>query len=168
MKGSLALIGEDTYLHNCMCVKHRCIHLGDVGAYSLREDWTDRPDVQFEIGRYYAEKRYSFGNVLLRSIGLARIHYLRGYVYQRSREESIPTPNPNTYPYSGSVAYRRTRQFWTQSVPMRANHIRTSVWCKSLCVHSVWYHNNGILSRAQDWRALRIEPRCRNYEAELR
>jgi SAM-dependent methyltransferase len=118
VKGSQALIGEDVYLHNCMRVKHRCIHLADIGAHSLREDWTDRPDVQFEIGRYYAEKRYAFGKVLLRSIGLARFHYLRGYVYQRSRWEAIPTPNPDTYPYSGTVAYKRTRQFWTHSVPM--------------------------------------------------
>ena len=118
VKGSFALIGEDTYLHNCMCVKHRCIHLADIGAHSLREDWTDRPDVQFEIGRYYAERRYSLGSVLLRSMSLARFHYLRGYAYQRSRGGTIPTPNPDTYPYSGTVAHKRTRQFWTQSLPM--------------------------------------------------
>ena len=117
-KGGLALIGEDTYLHNCMSMKHRCIRLADIGAYSLRDDCNDRPSVQFEIGRYYAEKRDGFWNVLLRSLGLARIHYLRGYVYQKNRGQAIPTPSPDTYPYSGTSVYKGTRQFWTQSVPM--------------------------------------------------
>jgi len=116
--GSLALVGEDAYLHNCMCAKHRCIHLPDSGAYVLRDYCNDRPNVQFEIGRYYAEKGYGLGNVLLRSVALSRIHYLRGYAYQKMHREAIPIPNPDTYPYSGKVSYVRTRQFWTRSVPM--------------------------------------------------
>lgn len=118
VRGSLALVGEDAYLHNCMSVKHRCIHLPDIGGYGLRDDCNDRPSIQFEIGRHYAEKGYSVWNVLLRSVALGRFHYLRGYVHQRERKETIPKLNPDTYPYSGSTARRGERQFWTKTVPM--------------------------------------------------
>ena len=118
VKGSLTLMGEDAYLCNCMRVRHRCVPLPDIGAYNLRSDYNEHPHIQFEIGRYYAEKGYSFSQVLLKSLALARFHYLRGYFYQKSRRDEIPTFDPYTYPYSGPVAYRRTRQFWIQSVPM--------------------------------------------------
>jgi SAM-dependent methyltransferase len=111
-------MGEDAFLNNCMRAKHRCIHLPDIGGYSLRDDCNDRSRIQFEIGRYYAEKKYSFRDVLLRSIVLARIHYLRGYAYQKSHKEAIPTPHPDAFPYSGNVPYRATRQFWTKAIPM--------------------------------------------------
>jgi SAM-dependent methyltransferase len=92
-KGSFALIGEDAFLSNCMRVKHRCIHLPVIGGYSLRDDCNDRPRIQIEIGRYYAEKGYGFWKVL-------------------------PVPHPDTSPYSGNMPYGATRQFWTKAIPM--------------------------------------------------
>ncbi len=108
VKGSLTLIGEDTYLCNCIRVKHRCIHLADIGGYSLRDDCNDRPSIQFEIGRYYAEKGCGFGKVLLKSLALARIHYIRGYLYQKERKEPIPTFNPETYLHLGPTVNKAT------------------------------------------------------------
>jgi ubiquinone/menaquinone biosynthesis C-methylase UbiE len=117
-KGSLALIGEDAYLCNCMRAKHRCVHLADIGGYSIRPDCNDRSSVQFEIGRYYAERGCGLDTVLLRSFALARFHYLLGYAYQKSRKETIPTFEPQTYPFSGALGYTSTRLFWTKAVPM--------------------------------------------------
>jgi len=118
VKGSLVLVGEDAYLRNCMQVKHRCIHLADIGGYSMRDDCNDRPNVQFELGRYYAEQGYSWSSVLLRSLAFARPHILRGYIRQKTAREAIPTPNPDTYPYSGTLDDRKIREFWSKAVPM--------------------------------------------------
>jgi len=82
-RGSQVLMGEDIYLRNCMRKKHATVHLRDVGAYNLRPDWPDRPYVQFELGRFYAESKCSLGLVALRTIAFARPHLLRGYFYQR-------------------------------------------------------------------------------------
>lgn len=97
-KGSLALLGEDVYLRNCMSTKHRCVHLKDVGGYNIRKDWPDRPDVQFELGRYYSEKKYRPTSVILRSFAFARPHLIRGYVYQKHTKERVPTDNFETNP----------------------------------------------------------------------
>jgi len=118
VKGSLVLIGEDAYLHNCMQVKHRCIHLADIGGYAMRDYCNDHPSIQFEVGRYYAEQGYGLSSVLLRSLGLARLHILRGYIHQKTAREVIPTLNPDTYPYSGTLGDMKTREFWSRAVPM--------------------------------------------------
>ncbi len=99
VKGSFVLIGEDVYLRNCMRTKHKCVHLKDVGGYNIRPDWPDRPYVQFELGRYYAERRYMPGSVIIRSLVFARPHLVRGYVYQKLRKERIPTHDFETYPF---------------------------------------------------------------------
>jgi len=75
VKGGLALIGEDAYLHNCMQTKHKCVHLSEYGGYCMRNDCNDLPNVQFEIGRHYT-KTYKTPQVLLRSIMFARPHLL--------------------------------------------------------------------------------------------
>jgi hypothetical protein len=90
--GGMALIGEDTYLHNCMQAKHKCIHLSDYGGDCMRNDCNDLPHVQFEIGRYYT-KKYNLFQVLLRSFLFARPHILRGYLYQK--RTNVPMPSVN-------------------------------------------------------------------------
>jgi len=117
VEGSLVLMGEDIHLYNCMKIKHRCAHVSDICAYNLRADYNERPSIQFEVGRYYAQKRYPFWNVLLKSLALARFHYLHGYFYQRNRREEAPAFDLDTYPFSGAI-YIGTRKFWTRSIPM--------------------------------------------------
>ena len=92
--GGLVLIGEDAYLHNCMQVKHKCIHLSDYGGDCMRNDCNDLPHVQFEIGRHYA-KKYNALKVMLRSILFARPHILRGYIYQKRTNAQLPAVNPD-------------------------------------------------------------------------
>lgn len=92
--GGLVLIGEDAYLHNCMQVKHKCIHLSDYGGDCMRNDCNDLPHVQFEIGRHYA-KKYNALKVMLRSILFARPHILRGYIYQKRTNAPLPVVNPD-------------------------------------------------------------------------
>lgn len=98
VRGGLVLVGEDTYLHNCMQLKHRCVHLRDVGGYTLRNDCNDNSHIQFEAGRYYAENGYSFAGILLRAVAFGRPHILLGYSSQKIAREPLPTCNPDTYP----------------------------------------------------------------------
>ena len=63
-KGGFALIGEDTYLHNCMQTKYKCMHLSDYGADCMRDDCNDLPDVQFEIGRHYTKKIHNISIIV--------------------------------------------------------------------------------------------------------
>ncbi len=92
--GGMTLIGEDTYLHNCMQVKHKCIHLSDYGGDCMRNDCNDLSHVQFEIGRHYA-KKYNVLKVMLRAILFARPHILRGYLYQKRTNAPLPSVNPD-------------------------------------------------------------------------
>jgi hypothetical protein len=98
-RGSLALIGEDVYLRNSLRAKHRWIHLRDIGAYNMRDDFPDQPHVQFQLGRYYAELGYGLNSVLLRAIAFARPYLILGFLYQHRTSGFIPTPNYDTYPY---------------------------------------------------------------------
>jgi len=118
VKGSLALVGEDAYLRNCMQIRHRCVHLRDVGGYCMRADCNDHPHIQFELGRYYAAQRSSFIAALVRAVAFVRPHLLRGYLYQKNTKEVIPTSDPETHPYSGAKAQTAIREFWSKSVPM--------------------------------------------------
>jgi len=98
VKGGLALIGEDTYLHNCMQKKHKCIHLSEYGGSCMRNDCNDLPNVQFEIGRHYT-KTYNTSQVLLRSIMFARPNIIKGYFYQKRTDETLPSVDPDKYPF---------------------------------------------------------------------
>lgn len=98
VKGGLALIGEDTYLHNCMQKKHKCIHLSEYGGYCMRNDCNDLPNVQFEIGRHYA-KTSKTPQVLLRSIMFARPNIIKGYFYQKRTDDTLPSVDPDKYPF---------------------------------------------------------------------
>ena len=117
-KGSLVLIGEDCYLRNCMQVKHRCVHLPDIGGYSMRADCNDDPHIQFELGRYYAHQKYGLTAIIARALAFARPYLLLGYLHQKRTRELIPILNPDTYPHSGATPHTRTREFWSRSVPM--------------------------------------------------
>jgi len=118
VKGDPGLVGEDAYLFNCMRLRHRCVHLPDVGGRSLRDDFNDGPEVQFEIGRYYATKSDSLGLVLIRSLGLARFHYLRGYVYHMTHKMANSSQTPKTKNHSEPIPQGKTREFWSRAVPM--------------------------------------------------
>jgi hypothetical protein len=78
----MVLVGEDTYLRNCMKRKHKCVHLPAIGGRCLRDDCNDNPHVQFELGRYYFEEKLAAKRVLLRSVVFARPHIMAGYAYQ--------------------------------------------------------------------------------------
>jgi len=118
VKGDPGLVGEDAYLFNCMRLRHKCVHLPDIGGRSLRDDFNDRPDVQFEIGRYYAAKGGGLGLVLIRSLGLARFHYLRGYVNHMTHKEANSAQAPKTNNHSEPIPQSKTREFWSRAVPM--------------------------------------------------
>jgi len=115
--GSLAAMGEDTYLRNCMVTKHRVRYLREVGAYCMTRYVEDVPHMQFELGRYMAAKGYSWIRVLLRTLMYGRIHYLRGYLYQKRTRQEIPTYSPQTY-HSELLEDKKRRAYWTQQVPM--------------------------------------------------
>lgn len=83
LRGSQVVIGEDIYLRDRMREKHVCVHLRQVGGYNMRPDWPDQQNVQFELGRSYAESGYSICSTMARSIIFARPHLLRGYLYQK-------------------------------------------------------------------------------------
>jgi ubiquinone/menaquinone biosynthesis C-methylase UbiE len=119
--GSLAAVGEDTYLRNCMITKHRVLYLREVGAYCMTRYVEDVPHMQFELGRYMAAKGYSWPRVLLRTLMYARIHYLRGYLYQKRMNEPIPVINPYTYSFSTRTETKQRqspRAYWSDQVPM--------------------------------------------------
>jgi glycosyltransferase involved in cell wall biosynthesis len=82
--GSRGIISEDVYLRDRMREKHVCVHLKQVGGYNMRPDWPDQPNVQLELGRFYAESGYSICSTLARSIIFARPHLFRGYLYQKT------------------------------------------------------------------------------------
>ena len=115
--GSLAAVGEDTYLRNCMVPKHRVLYLREIGAYCMTRYVEDVPHMQFELGRYMAAKGISWPRVLLKSLMYARIHYLRGYLYQKRAGQEIPTYNPNTYSLE-LINDRKRLAYWTKQVPM--------------------------------------------------
>ena len=116
--GSLAAVGEDTYLRNCMITKHRVMYLRGIGAYCMTRYVEDVPHMQFELGRYLAAKGERLPRILLKSLMYARIHYLRGYLYQKQTMQDIPTCNPHTY-HRGLIEGRKRRAaYWTQQIPM--------------------------------------------------
>jgi len=121
--GSLAAVGEDTYLRNCMVTRHRVLYLREVGAYCMTRYVEDVPHMQFELGRYMAAKNYSLLQVLLKTLMYARIHYLRGYLYQRRSGVDVPVHSPHTY-HRELIEGRRRRGYWTQQVPMIFNDVR--------------------------------------------
>ena len=115
--GSLAAVGEDTYLRNCMITRHRVLYLRELGAYCMTRYVEDVPHMQFELGRYMAAKGYSWPRVLLRALMYGRIHYLRGYLYQKRAGLEIPTYNPHTY-RTQLMKGRKQRAYWAKQVPM--------------------------------------------------
>ena len=123
--GSLAAVGEDTYLRNCMVTKHRVVYLRDIGAYCMTRYVEDVPHMQFELGRYMAVKGHSWPSVLRKTLMYARIHYLRGYLYQKRTGREIPTYNPQTY-HLDLLEDRKRRAYWTQQIPMTFNDIPKS------------------------------------------
>ena len=90
LRGDRVVIGEDVYLRDRMRQKHICVHLKRVGGYNMRPDWPDQQNVQFELGRFYAESGYSLCSTLTRSIIFARPHLLRGYLHQKMRVPECP------------------------------------------------------------------------------
>lgn len=79
-------LGEDTYLRNCMAIKHRVIYLHDIGAHCMTPCNEDLPEIQFAAGQYFAELSENPLRVILRSLMYARIHQLRGYLYQKRHQ----------------------------------------------------------------------------------
>ena len=77
------IMGEDTFLRDCMQKKYKCIYLRDIGAIDLGTPLEDNPTVQYTIGRYFALQ----GRPLLVSLGRAIVraqpHYLMGYLRWR-------------------------------------------------------------------------------------
>ena len=116
--GSLAAVGEDTYLRNCMLTRHRVVYLRDIGAHCMTRYVEDVSHVQFELGRYMAARGHTLRRTLLKAFMYARIHYLRGYLYQKWMGQEIPTYNPYTYHSGLFQEFKRRREYWTQQVPM--------------------------------------------------
>ncbi len=99
VRGSMVVIGQDTYLLNCMRAKHRAIHLRKVGAYSMRPYHNLAKHTQYELGRYYAASGRRFGEVLLKSVALLQPYLLVGYSDQKTKPSEIPIFNPDTFPF---------------------------------------------------------------------
>lgn len=83
LKEASAIIGEDTFLRDHVCQRHRCVYLRDVGAVDLGTATENLSYIQYMKGRYFALQ----GRSPLVSIGRAILrgqpHYLKGYLSAR-------------------------------------------------------------------------------------
>lgn len=83
IKGSV--LGEDTYLRDCMERKFKCIYLRCVGAIDFGIALHDIERVQFAFGRYYFHQ----GKTLWEVLAAAFLYYhpdnLAGFLYERDR-----------------------------------------------------------------------------------
>jgi len=73
------LLGEDSFLRNCIKSRYRCVYLNCIGGYNLRGHVKDHPIVQFNWGRYYAARGVRFIRVLYYSVIDLRLNILKGY-----------------------------------------------------------------------------------------
>jgi hypothetical protein len=79
------IIGEDTYLRDCMRKKHRVIYLNDVGAFDLTYRLNDKPKMQFDLGRVYAREGLSNFRVLVKVFLYGRTKILSGWTSERRK-----------------------------------------------------------------------------------
>ena len=80
-----AVIGEDTYLRNCMSKKHKVVFLRDVGAFDLSYRLNDLLKMQSDGGRIYARNHLNIFRILVKSILYGRPKILSGWVSERRR-----------------------------------------------------------------------------------
>ncbi|MDH5770419.1 MAG: glycosyltransferase [Candidatus Bathyarchaeota archaeon] len=79
------VIGEDTYLRNCMSRKYRTIYLKDVGAFDMNIRLNDLSKMQYDSGRIYAKKRLNIVRILMKTLLYGRLKTLSGWVSERRR-----------------------------------------------------------------------------------
>jgi len=73
--------GEDTYLRDCMVLKHSAVYLPDIGATCLTKSLEEHPNVQFWKGFYFAIQGRSMFGALVRTALHLQFPYLVGHVY---------------------------------------------------------------------------------------
>ena len=83
LKGSM--LGEDTYLRDCMEKKHKCAYLRYVGAVDLGIALHDNPRMQIALGRYYFQQGKSLYHAFLAGFLYAHPEAIVGYLYEKER-----------------------------------------------------------------------------------
>jgi len=116
--GTLVSVGEDTYLRNCMQLKHHCVYLKDIGCRCLTRYVEDVPHVQFETGRYLFEHGHRLLRVLIKTLMYTRPHILRGYLYQKRVRKKIPIASPITFTKNLIETSPSVKEYWEKDVPM--------------------------------------------------
>ncbi len=83
LKGSM--LGEDTYLRDCMEKKHKCAYLRYVGAVDHGIALHDNPRMQIALGRYYFQQGKSLLHAFLAGFLYAHPEAIVGYLYEKER-----------------------------------------------------------------------------------
>jgi len=83
IKGSL--LGEDTYLRDCMERKYKCVYLRCVGAIDFGIALHDNASMQFAMGRFYFHQRKHLWQVLAAAFIYYHPDSIVGYFYERER-----------------------------------------------------------------------------------
>lgn len=83
IKGSL--LGEDTYLRDCMQRKYKCAYLRCVGAIDFGIALHDNNHMQFAMGRLYAHQQKSLRQVLAAAFVYYHPDSIVGYFYEKDR-----------------------------------------------------------------------------------
>jgi len=83
LKGSM--LGEDTYLRDCMKKKHKCEYLRCIGAVDYGIALHDNPRMQIALGRYYFQQGKSLLHALWAGFLYAHPEAIVGYLYEKER-----------------------------------------------------------------------------------
>lgn len=77
---TLNIDGEDTFLYQSMKMKHKVVHLNDIGGIVLRFPVERHPHMHYLLGFQSALKGRALLGVLLRTFLQAEPYYLKGYL----------------------------------------------------------------------------------------
>lgn len=83
IKGSL--LGEDTYLRDCMQRKYKCVYLRCVGAIDFGIALHDNAHMQFAMGRLYFHQQKSLWQALAAAFVYYHPDSIVGYFYEKER-----------------------------------------------------------------------------------
>jgi hypothetical protein len=83
IKGSL--LGEDTYLRDCMQRKYRCVYLRCIGAIDFGIALHDNAHMQFAMGRLYFHQQKPLWQVLAAAFVYYHPDSIVGYFYEKER-----------------------------------------------------------------------------------
>jgi hypothetical protein len=78
-------MGEDTFLRDAMKKKYKTISMSTIGGVIMDREMHNHPKMQFERGRYNAQRGRSLIGAVVHTILQVEPNYFKGYLFERNR-----------------------------------------------------------------------------------